>query len=289
MHYLLRKAQSYDLLLLLCILLILASTGCVVDEHVNAEEDLREQAALVSGGSLTVENGRGDLRLVGSDAPEVQVEAHKFFEGSEFDRERWMRETKIRIEGDEQHRHVKVDYPEMHFSWGFWNGNRGVNLVVRVPRELNAILKDGRGHLNVRDITGKLEIASSRSDVEIESFDGELRVRDSRGNLKVRDSSVHGGVRVTLERGSADIRLKQFAGDSDLEVSRGDLTFTIPQDSAFTLDAERSRRSSFHTDFGVLAQGGFKDGDIRGNVNGGGPILRLRAERGSVWLRAGMQ
>lgn len=289
MHYLSRKRCSYDLLLLLCMLLTVASIGCAVDEHVSVEEDLREQAGLVRSGSLTVENGRGDLRLVGSDTAEVQVEAHKFFEGSEFDRERWMRETKIRIEGDEQHRYVKVDYPEMHFGWGFWNGNHGVNLVVRVPSEVNAILKDGRGHVNVSDITGKLDIASQRSDIEIENFDGELRVRGGRGNLKVHDSSVRGGVRVSLDRGSADIRLKQFASDSELEVSRGDLSFTIPQNSVFTLDAQRSRHSSFHTDFGVLTRGGFKDGDIRGAVNGGGPILRLRAERGSVWLRAGME
>lgn len=289
MHYVPRKIRWHDFLLLICILLTVASVGCVVNEHVSAEEDVREQGSLASGGSLTVENGRGDLRLVGSDTTEVQVEAHKFFEGSEFDRERWMRETKIRIEGDDHHRYVKVDYPEMHFGWGFWNGNRAVNLTVRVPREVNAILKDGRGHLNISNIEGRLEIASTRSDAEIEGFAGELRVRGSRGDLKVRDSSIHGGVRVSLERGSAEIRLKQFAGDSDLEVSRGNITLTIPENSVFTLDAERSRRSSFHTDFSVLARGGFKDGDIRGDVNGGGPILRLRAERGSVWLRAGMQ
>jgi hypothetical protein len=85
------------------------------------------------------------------------------------------------------------------------------------------------------------------------------------------------------------MRLKQFAGDSDLEVSRGNLTLTIPQNSAFTLDAERSRRSSFHTDFGIIARGSFTGDHVSGNVNGGGPTLRLRADRGNVWLRAGLE
>jgi hypothetical protein len=141
----------------------------------------------------------------------------------------------------------------------------------------------------VSDIAGRLEVASDRGDVEISNFDGELRVRGDRGNLNVRDSSIRNGVRVALDRGSVDMYLKQFAGDSDLEVSRGNLNLTIPQNSAFTLDAELSRHSSFHTDFGLLARGGFTNDRVQGQVNGGGPILRLRADRGSVWLRAGIQ
>ena len=83
-----------------------------------------------------------------------------------------------------------------------------------------------------------------------------------------------------------DISLKQFVGDSDLDVSRGTLTITVPQDAAFTVDAERSRRGSFHTDFGVLARGGFNGDRVHGDINGGGPRLRLRADRGNMWLRA---
>jgi len=275
-------------LLALCAMLTFANVGCMIDEHVQAEEDFRQQAPLTSGGSITVENGRGELRVEGSDTSEVSLEAHKFFEGSEFDRERWMRETKIRFEGDEHHRFIKVEYP-VGFHWGFLNGNHGVNLIVRVPHQVSANLKDDRGRVRVSDIAGKLEIASDRGDMEINNLDGELRVRGDRGNLNVRDSSIRGGVRVTLDRGSVEMYLKQFAGDSDLEVSRGNLAMTIPKNSAFTLDAERSRRRSFHTDFGVLAHGAFSGDHVSGDVNGGGPTLRLRADRGSVWLRAGLQ
>lgn len=280
--------RTNSLLLVFCVVLPLLNLGCMIDEHVQAEEDVRQQAPLAPGGSITVENGRGELRLEGSDSAAVSLEAHKFFEGNEFDRERWMRQTRIRFEGDEHHRFIKVEYP-VGFHWGFLNGNHGVNLIVRVPHQVTANLKDDRGRVRVSDVTGKLEIASDRGDMEIKNLDGELRVRGDRGNLTVRDSSIRDGVRVTLDRGSVEMYLKQFAGDSDLEVSRGKLTLTIPKNSAFTLDAERSRRSSFQTDFGVLAPGDFNSDRMQGEVNGGGPTLRLRADRGSVWLRAGMQ
>jgi len=83
--------------------------------------------------------------------------------------------------------------------------------------------------------------------------------------------------------------LQHFAGDSDLQVSRGDITLTLPKNAAFLLDAERTRRSSFRTDFAVLARGSFGGNNIRGDVNGGGPTLRLRADRGGVSLHAGGQ
>ena len=67
------------------------------------------------------------------------------------------------------------------------------------------------------------------------------------------------------------------------------MLYRLARPALFTLDAERSRRSNFHTDFGVLAHGAFSGDRVSGEVNGGGATLRLRADRGSVWLRAGMQ
>src|SRR5690348_13796029 len=72
------------------------------------DEDFRQQAPLVAGGSVTVENGRGDVRVEGWDKAEILLEAHKYFEGDDRDRAEWLRETKIRFEGDDHHRLVKV-------------------------------------------------------------------------------------------------------------------------------------------------------------------------------------
>ena len=254
------------------------------------QENFHQQVALVPGGSVVVENGRGDVSIEGWDKPEMLVEAHKIFDGSGEDRERWIRETKILVEGDEHRRTVKVEYPtELTHSWFGWSGSRAVNLTIHLPRQVNAELKTDRGKVTLKQITGKLDIGSDRCDVEISDLDGELRIRGDRGDLKVRDSKIRGGIQVHLDRGSADIALRHFAGDSDLEVSRGDLRLTLPANASFNLDAERTRRSSVHTDFGVLTRGNFSSGSISGQVNGGGSTLRLRADRGDVLLRAAAQ
>ena len=251
-------------------------------------EDFHQQVSLASGGSLTVENGRGDVSIEGWDKAEMQVDGHKIFEGDAAERARWMNETKIHVEGDEHHRSVRVAYPSDRFhGWGGWNGHRAVNLTIHVPRQVNAELKTDRGHVTVQRIAGKLDIGSDRCDVDVSRLDGELRVHADRGDVKVRDSSIRSGIRLSLDRGSADIELQRFAGDSDLQVSRGDISLTLPKNAAFVLDAERTRRSSFHTDFAVLARGSFGGDTIRGDINGGGPTLRLRADRGGVALHSG--
>ena len=272
-------------LLFLATLLVLAPAALAQQ----SDEDVRQQAAFVAGGSITIENGRGDTRIEGWDKNEILVEAHKYYEGDGDQRTEWLRETKIRFEGDEHHRLVKVEYPESFLGWNHWNGRHGVNLTVHLPRRVDAELKNDRGNLNVQQIAGKIEIASDRGNVDINGLDGELRVNGDRGSLKVRDASIRNGLRVSLDRGSVDIDLKRLDGDSNLEVSRGDLSLTLPGNAAFTLDAERNRRSSFHTDFSVLARGGFNGNEIRGNVSGGGPVLRLRGERGSISLHAAGQ
>jgi len=152
---------------------------CAVAE---STEDFHQQVSLTSGGSLTVENGRGDVSIEGCDKTEMQVDAHKIFEGDSAERDRWMSETKIHVEGDDHHRSVKVEYPsDMFHGWGGWNGRRAVNLTIHVPRQVNAELKTDRGHVTVQRIAGKLDIGSDRCDVDINRLDGELRVRATVG------------------------------------------------------------------------------------------------------------
>ena len=280
-----RLALRTEIAIFVVALLVLATVPRAVAQ---TEEAFHQEVALVPGGSAVIENGRGDVSIEGWDKPQMVVDARKTFEGA--DRERWMRETKIRVEGDEHHRLVKVEYPnDFLHNWGGWLGWGAVNLTIHLPRQVNAELKTDRGRLTVQRIAGKLDIGSDRCNIDIGRLDGELRVRSDRGDLKVRESAIRSGIRLSLDRGSADIELQHFAGDSDLQVSRGDITLTLPKNAAFLLDAERTRRSSFRTDFAVLARGSFGGDNIRGEVNGGGPTLRLRADRGGVSLHAGAQ
>jgi len=280
-----RMASRAKIAIFVVALLVLAPAPRAIAQ---SDENFHQEVALVPGGSAVIENGRGDVSIEGWDKGQMVVDARKIFEGA--DRERWMRETKIRVEGDEHHRVVKVEYPnDLLQNWGGWRGWGAVNLTIHLPRQVNAELKTDRGRLTVQRIAGKLDIGSDRCNIDIGRLDGELRVRSDRGDLKVRESAIRSGIRLSLDRGSADIELQHFAGDSDLQVSRGDITLTLPKNAAFLLDAARTRRSSFRTDFAVLARGSFAGDNIRGDVNGGGPTLRLRADRGGVSLHAGGQ
>ena len=274
---------------------VLALAGAVLLSAVSIfaadnQENSRQQAAMASGSSVSIENGRGDVWLEGTDQSQIVVEAQKIFEGgSDPERERWMRETQVRLEGDEHHRIVRVDYPfEFDFGMHWGNVRRAVNLTIHIPHQANAELKTDRGKVNIRRIAGKLDLSTDRGDVDINGCDGELRAHGDRGRLSVSDTAIRSGLRLNFDRGDIDIRLTSFAGDSDIELDRGNLTLTLPKKSVFTLDVDRSRRSGFHTDFPVLAHGNFGANRLRGDVNGGGPVLRIRGDRGVVTLQAGL-
>ena len=269
-----------------CAMLLLSALPTFAAEN---QEDSHQQAAMASGGSVSIENGRGDLWLEGTDQSEIVVEAHKIFEGgTDADRERWMRETQVRLEGDEHHRIVRVDYPhEFDFGMHWGSIRRAVNLTIHIPRQANADLKTDRGKVNVRRIAGKLDLSTDRGDVDVSGCDGELRVHGDRGRLTVSETAIRSGLRVNFDRGDVDIRLTNFAGDSDIDLDRGNLTLRLPAKSVFTLDLDRSRRGTFHTDFSVLEHGSFRSNHLRGDINGGGPVLRIRGDRGNVSLQAG--
>ena len=238
---------------------------------------------MASGGSVSIENPVGAVWLEGTDQPGIAVEAHKIFEGgTEAERERWMRETQVRLEGDEM-----AGEHDFDFGWHWGNTRRAVELRIHIPRQANADLKTDRGRVDVRRIAGKLDLSTDRGDVDINGCDGELRVHGDRGSLNVTDTAIRSGLRVNFDRGDVHIRLTSFAGDSDIDLDRGNLTLEVPAKSVFSLDLDRSRRSTFHTDFPVLAHGSFGTNRLRGDVNGGGPVLRIRGDRGTVSLQAG--
>ena len=282
----LRSVRTNRLFMLAYALLLVSAAPTFAAEN---QADSRQQASMASGGSVSIENGVGAVWLEGTDTSEIVVEAHKIFEGgSDSDRERWMRETQIHLEGDEHHRIVRVDYPhEFDFGMHWGNIRRAVDLKIHIPRQANANLKTDRGKVNVRRIAGKLDLSTDRGDVDINGCDGELRAHGDRGSLNVSDTAIRNGLRVNFDRGNVEIRLTNFAGDSDINLDRGNLTVTLPAKSVFTLDVDRSRRGVFHTDFPVLAHGDLRSNHLRGDVNGGGPVLRIRGDRGIVSLQKG--
>ncbi len=140
----------------------------------------------------------------------------------------------------------------------------GGNLTLAAARG-PVELKTSGGSINVGRVSGPADLATSGGSIKIESAEGRLRAHTSGGSIRaglagaLRDecslSTSGGSVRVTVDRATA---FRLDASTSGGEVDAEGLTLTL----------EKSSRSR-----------------LTGAVNGGGPLLKLRASGGSISVR----
>jgi DUF4097 and DUF4098 domain-containing protein YvlB len=149
-------------------------------------------------------------------------------------------------------------------------------------RTLGGLIKvqEARGLVSVESAGGGIQIGSSGS-VRCESAAGGIRLIDVFGEL--RASTARGDVVAQLLK---DKRLK----DSSLSTNSGDITVLIPSNLAVTVKARNEsmiRLNAIISEFPEIRmesrapQVAVAEGDL----NGGGPLLRIAARNGTIYLR----
>jgi len=205
-------------------------------------------------------------------------------------------------------------------QWLNWNSNGNLHFDVRVPRETRVDLKssgggirasDLQGNARVRSSGGGLRIAGIVGDVDAGSSGGGVEVKQVRGNVRVSSSgggvdvmqvtgdvnaeSSGGGVhldgvggRVTADSSggsvSAVLREGNAAGGS-LSSSGGGVSVTVGRDTRLSIDAYSSG-GSVRCELPVRPLGKQTRTTLRGDLNGGGSVLKLRSSGGGIDIDA---
>jgi len=95
-----------------------------------------------------------------------------------------------------------------------------INLTVTVPNNLDLIVDDGSGHIEIKDMKGNIDIDDGSgsinihggNDIIIEDGSGSITVNDTRGDLDIEDGSGEVNVKdiagaVTIDDGSGSINV----------------------------------------------------------------------------------
>jgi hypothetical protein len=189
---------------------------------------------------VEVEGRAGSLRVVGVDGLR-QVRVRGVARAS---RREWLDEVRLvaRREGDAVV--VRADIPERNWDGG-WGGTRALDLVVEVPRGIDADVEDGSGEavirgvgaLAVTDGSGELDIEDAES-VEVRDGSGEVRVADVRRDVRVADGSGD----ITVARvGGAVVVERDGSGGVDVRAVGGDLVVDRRRPSGITYADVRGR------------------------------------------------
>lgn len=146
-------------------------------------------------------------------------------------------------------------------------------------------LKTSGGSLNLSEIEGDVDAQTSGGSIQVEKLQGKSVVRTSGGGIQVAD--IQGTIDARTSGGSINANLcGQLAGDCAFRTSGGSVTIVLPANAAVDVDAHTSA-GRVSTDFPVAAviQGEQKKNELRGKINGGGPLITAHTSGGSVRLQ----
>lgn len=131
------------------------------------------------------------------------------------------------------------------------------------------------------------------SEYSIESQNGKVSIDGARGPVKVTNSfgdiEITNGVQVMLDLSSRNGEIS-YAGslnaeaDQQLENSFGDITLTLPEESAFDLHLETSF-GDINSEFPVTLTGTLNESSWQAEMNGGGKLITATTNNGNISLQ----
>lgn len=140
----------------------------------------------------------------------------------------------------------------------------------------------GSGSIRVRDASGDVRASTGSGGIEVfKNGKGDVDVSTGSGSIEV--SGVHGGLRASTGSGSLQVEGEQTS-DWRLSSSSGSIQIQLSGKPAFDLDAASSS-GSIDTAYPVTVSGRVSKRELRGPVNGGGPLLHLRTSSGGIRIR----
>lgn len=131
--------------------------------------------------------------------------------------------------------------------------------------------------------SGSLDGDTSGGAITVKTFKGPMSMHTSGGGIAIEN--IAGKIKADTSGGSISaLLLSPLPGDVSLSTSGGGVGVKIPADAAFNLDAETSD-GSVSCDLPVVKQGAAEHNQIKGVVNGGGPLLQLETSGGSIHVQ----
>ncbi len=191
------------------------------------------------------------------------------------------------------------------------NAESGGGNVVLLSGLQGAVLQTGAGSIRVEKCGGSVKATTGGGSIDLGQIDGPAEIETGAGSIRLasakgRVQAQTGGGSIQLD-GATSVRAETAAGgivvkllssadrrsNSSLETSAGDITVYLANDLAISVRAEIEMASS-HTirsefpDIRVSAEGGQwgpKTVTAEGQLNGGGPVLKVRTNSGNVYFR----
>jgi hypothetical protein len=234
--------------------------------------DVSKTLPLAAGENVRVETFKGSVKVTTWDRAEVAVDARIEADDSCASAERqakWVEQTRVVVEKASGGVSIRSDYDalEAAASWfGTCTSRPFVRYTIRMPKTAALKIKDYKSDLIVKELA---------ADLEVDTYKGRLDV-----------VGLAGGLKVETYKGEVNAALVRLGGDVRAETYKGSIVVRLPAGAAFELSADAGRHGVFQSDFPAPASTASSRRQlVQGAVNGGGPRVSLKSEKGSLAVR----
>jgi predicted Ser/Thr protein kinase len=288
----------------------LGTSSPVGTNLINQEIDVGEEANFSKslfvgpGGKLTLDVDRGGIHVTGSDQNTVEVQVdRKVTRAGDSQAARILKEERLVLKQTGNEISITTHEPASFHNHSLWDWLSGPNLNVHyeitVPRKFDVRLKTSGGGIKVASLQGNADVKTEGGGLDFNDVEGRVNGQTEGGGIRAvsckNELLIHtqgGGitierftgprVRATTEGGSISAGFSSAPkADCELRTEGGSVTARLPQSAAVTLDAH-TEGGSVRTDLPVQVQGQFHNSTLKGTINGGGPMLKLETEGGSI-------
>jgi Putative adhesin len=148
----------------------------------------------------------------------------------------------------------------------------------------DATLETSGGSIEATAIGGKLDARTSGGGIDISTVAGDILASTSGGGVSIEGA----GGRVDAESSGGSVHVDFATGNAhggDLESSGGPVSASLDPDIGLDVDANTSG-GGVRCDLPITVRGALSRSHLRGTLNGGGPLLRLRSSGGGIRIEA---
>lgn len=223
---------------------------------------------------LRVEVDDGRVTLTGSD--NKQIEARVFVTG-------WkMGPDGVQVYDRQIGDRVELDVRVAKMNRWFNVGERSVRVELRVPNGLLANVHTRDGSISVDSAQGSFRLRTGDGRVDATRVDGTLDADTGDGSIRIRGRLDA----MTLHTGDGSIEAELMSGSKittgwDVGTGDGHVTLRLPSNFGAELDAH-TNDGKIEVEFPVTTTRTVSGNDIRGKLNGGGPLLKVRTGDGAI-------
>jgi hypothetical protein len=175
---------------------------------------------------------------------------------------------------------IEIRQPSMHFGFG----DHSIRLELRVPKQLTAYLHTGDGSITLRNVRGTMQLDTGDGSIHGEDLDGTLDAHSGNGSMHV--SGRFDNLHLRTEDGSVDLDVlhgSRMHSDWRVHTGDGSVRLNLPHDLSADLEVHTGD-GHIRMNLPLTVTGMQSGNEIRGKLNGGGPLFTIRTGDGSITL-----